>query len=159
MVDFGAAAATPGGIPAPLGQLAAAVLAGDGPAAIRLARQTGALPPDVEVDPRLIIERCTRSSPRRPAIASLTRAGGCAGSWPTSPSRASPPRFAPALRNLTPPPEYALVWRATLSAAGLFAQRGATVVDEQIARHAEQPWPDRPVIGGQPCPGMWERSA
>ena len=23
------------------------------------------------------------------------------------------PRFAPALRNLTPPPEYALVWRAT----------------------------------------------
>ena len=38
MVDFGATAATPGGIPAPFGQLAAAVLAGDGPAAIRLAR-------------------------------------------------------------------------------------------------------------------------
>ena len=37
------------------------------------------------------------------------------------------PRFAPALRNLTPPPQYALVWRATLSAAGLFAQLGATV--------------------------------
>jgi hypothetical protein len=36
-------------------------------------------------------------------------------------------RFAPALRNLTPPREYALVWRATLSAAGLFAQLGATV--------------------------------
>jgi hypothetical protein len=37
------------------------------------------------------------------------------------------PRFAPALRNLTPPPEYALIWQATLSAAGLFAQLGATV--------------------------------
>ena len=37
------------------------------------------------------------------------------------------PRFAPALRNLTPPREYALVWRATLSAAGLYAQLGATV--------------------------------
>jgi hypothetical protein len=37
------------------------------------------------------------------------------------------PRFAPAMRYLTPPPEYALVWRATLSAAGLFAQLGATV--------------------------------
>ncbi len=37
------------------------------------------------------------------------------------------PRFAPALRNLTPPPQYALVWRATLSAAGLCAQLGATV--------------------------------
>jgi hypothetical protein len=37
------------------------------------------------------------------------------------------PRFAPALRKLTPPREYALVWRATLSAAGLFSQLGATV--------------------------------
>ena len=34
-----------------------------------------------------------------------------------------------ALRVVTadPPPEYALAWRATLSAAGLFAQLGATV--------------------------------
>ncbi len=30
-------------------------------------------------------------------------------------------------RTLTPPPQYALLWRATLSAAGLFAQLGATV--------------------------------
>jgi hypothetical protein len=37
------------------------------------------------------------------------------------------PRYAPALRKLTPPPEYALVWRATLAAAGLYAQLGATV--------------------------------
>jgi hypothetical protein len=37
------------------------------------------------------------------------------------------PRFAAALRKLTPPREYALVWRATLSAAGLFSQLGATV--------------------------------
>ena len=37
------------------------------------------------------------------------------------------PRFAPALRHLTPPPQYALLWRATLSAAGLFAQLDATV--------------------------------
>ena len=36
MVDSGAAAATPGGIPAPFGQLAAAVLGGDGPTAIQL---------------------------------------------------------------------------------------------------------------------------
>src|SRR6476646_8690013 len=38
MLDFGAVAATPGGIPAPFGKLAAAVLAGDGPAAIGLTR-------------------------------------------------------------------------------------------------------------------------
>ena len=124
MVDFGAAAATPGGIPAPFGQLAAAaVLAGDGPAAIRLARQTGALPLGVEVDPRLITELL------HPIVAtaagdSFTYSRGWLRGLMT---HFTQPRFAPALRNLTPPPEYALVWRATLSAAGLFAQLGATV--------------------------------
>ena len=123
MLDFGAVAATPGGIPAPFGQLAAAVLAGDGPATIRLARQTGALPADAEVDPRLIIE--------------LLHPLAATGADPTfTYSRAwlrglmthlTQPRFAPALRTLTPPPQYALLWRATLSAAGLFAQLGATV--------------------------------
>ena len=49
-----------------------------------LARQAGALSPDAEVDPRLIIQ-------------------------------------------LLHPPGYALVWGATLSAAGLFARLGATV--------------------------------
>jgi predicted unusual protein kinase regulating ubiquinone biosynthesis (AarF/ABC1/UbiB family) len=56
MLDFGAVAATPGGIPVPFGQLAAAVRAGDGPAAISLARHVGALGRDSQVDPRLILE-------------------------------------------------------------------------------------------------------
>src|SRR6185437_6208171 len=56
MLDFGAVAAVPDGIPAPFGQLAAAVLAGDGPATIRLARQVGALAPDAGVYPQLILE-------------------------------------------------------------------------------------------------------
>ena len=128
MLDFGAAAATPGGIPAPFGQLAAAVLAaavlaGDGPTAIRLARQAGALAPDAEVDPRLIIE-----------LLHPLAATGADTSFTYSRAwlrglmaHLTQPHFAPALRNLTPPPEYALVWRATLSAAGLFAQLGATV--------------------------------
>jgi predicted unusual protein kinase regulating ubiquinone biosynthesis (AarF/ABC1/UbiB family) len=123
MLDFGAVAATPGGIPAPFGQLAAAVLAGDGPAVIRLAQQVGALPPDAEVDPRLIVEFL------RPIAAT-----GAADSFTYSRpwlrglmAHLTEPRFVRALRNLTPPPEYALVWRATLSAAGLFSQLGATV--------------------------------
>jgi predicted unusual protein kinase regulating ubiquinone biosynthesis (AarF/ABC1/UbiB family) len=123
MLDFGAVAATPGGIPAPFGQLAAAVLAGDGSAAMRLVRQVGALPPDAEVDPRLIIE-----------LLDPLAATGAATSFTYSRAwlrglmaHLTEPRFAPALRNLTPPPEYALIWRATLSAAGLFAQLGATV--------------------------------
>ena len=123
MLDFGAVAATPGGIPAPFGQLAAAVLAGDGPGAIRLARLAGALPPDAEVDPRLIIELL------HPLVAT-----GADTSFTYSRAwlrglmaHLTEPRFAPALRNLTPPPQYALIWRATLSAAALFAQLGATV--------------------------------
>ena len=122
MLDFGAVAATPGGIPAPFGQLAAAVLAGDGPAALRLARQVGALAPGANVDPRLIVELLY-------PIVATAAADSFTYSRPWLRglmAHFTEPRFAPALRNLTPPPEYALVWRATLSAAGLFAQLGAT---------------------------------
>jgi hypothetical protein len=123
MLDFGAAAATPGGIPAAFGQLAAAVLAGDGPAATRLARQAGALSPDAQVDPQLIVELLH-------PIAATAATGSFTYSRPWLRglmAHLTGPRFAPALRKLTPPREYALVWKATLSAAGIFAQLGATV--------------------------------
>jgi predicted unusual protein kinase regulating ubiquinone biosynthesis (AarF/ABC1/UbiB family) len=123
MLDFGAVAATPGGIPAPFGQLAAAVLAGDGPTAINLARQVGALSSDAQIDPRLILELLH-------PIVSTAAADTFTYSRPwlrALMAHLTEPRFATALRNLTPPAEYALVWRATLSAAGLFAQLGATV--------------------------------
>jgi len=83
----------------------------------------GALAPDAEVDPELIVElllplaatgASTSYTYSRPWLRGLL-------------AHLTEPRFAPALRNLTPPREYALVWRATLSAAGLFAQLGATV--------------------------------
>jgi predicted unusual protein kinase regulating ubiquinone biosynthesis (AarF/ABC1/UbiB family) len=123
MLDFGAVAALPGGIPVPFGQLAAAVLAGHGPMAVRLARQVGALGPGRELDERLVVELL------HPMVATAAADDftysrpwlrGLMGHF-------TEPRFAPALRSLTPPREYALVWRATLSAAGLFAQLGATV--------------------------------
>ena len=79
--------------------------------------------PGAHIDPRLIIELL------RPLVATAA-AGSFTYSRPWLRSlmaHFTEPRFAPALRNLTPPPEYALVWRATLSAAGLFAQLGATV--------------------------------
>ena len=123
MLDFGAVAAVPGGIPAPFGELAAAVLAADGPTAISLACQVGALAPGAQVDPRLIIELL------HPIVATAA-ADSFTYSRPWLRSlmaHLTQPRFAPAIRKLTPPPEYALVWRATLSAAGLFAQLGATV--------------------------------
>jgi hypothetical protein len=123
VVDGHSAAATPGGIPAPFGQLAAAVLAADGPAAIRLARQAGALAPDADVNPRLIIELLGPLAATGADTSFTYSRGWLRGLM----AHLTEPRFAPALRNLTPPPQYALVWRATLSAAGLFAQLGATV--------------------------------
>jgi predicted unusual protein kinase regulating ubiquinone biosynthesis (AarF/ABC1/UbiB family) len=123
MLDFGAVAAVPGGIPVPFGQLAAAVLAGDGPMVVRLARQVSALPPGLELDERLVVELL------HPMVATAA-ADDFTYSRPWLRglmAHFTEPRFAPALRNLTPPREYALVWRATLSAAGLFAQLGATV--------------------------------
>jgi predicted unusual protein kinase regulating ubiquinone biosynthesis (AarF/ABC1/UbiB family) len=123
MLDFGAAAATPGGIPAAFGQLAAAVLAGDGPAATRLARQAGALGPDAQVDPQLIVELLHPI-----AATAAERSFTYSRPWLRGlMAHLTAPRFAPALHKLTPPPEYALVWKATLSAAGLFAQLEATV--------------------------------
>ena len=123
MLDFGAVAAVPGGIPAPFGQLAAAVLAGDGRTAVDLARQVGALAPGQELDQRLVIELL------RPLVATAA-ADTFTYSRPWLRglmAHFTEPRFASTLRNLTPPREYALVWRATMSAAGLFAQLGATV--------------------------------
>ena len=100
MLDFGAVAATPGGIPAPFGQLAAAVLAWDGPTAMRLARQVGALTPGAEVDPRMIVELL------HPIVATAV-ADSFTYSRPWLRSlmaHLTEPRFARALRNLTPPP-------------------------------------------------------
>jgi predicted unusual protein kinase regulating ubiquinone biosynthesis (AarF/ABC1/UbiB family) len=123
MLDFGAVAAIPGGIPAPFGQLAAAVLAGDGPVAVQLAREVGALPPDAQVDPGLIVE----------LLHPLVAVAGPDSFTYSRPwlrqvmAQFTAPRFAPVVRAMVPPPEYALVWRATLSATGLLAQLGATV--------------------------------
>jgi predicted unusual protein kinase regulating ubiquinone biosynthesis (AarF/ABC1/UbiB family) len=123
MLDFGAVAATPGGIPPQFGQLAAAVLAGDGPTVIGLARQVGALAPDAQLDPELIVDLLHPI-----AATAATDSFTYSRPWLRGlMAHLTDPRFATALRDLTPPPEYALVWRATLSAAGLFAQLGATV--------------------------------
>jgi hypothetical protein len=99
------------------------VLAGDGPAATQLARQAGALSSDAQVDPQLIVELLHPI-----AATAAERSFTYSRPWLRGlMTHLTAPRFAPAVRKLTPPAEYALVWRATLVAAGLFAQLGATV--------------------------------
>jgi len=91
--------------------------------AVRLTRRVGALAPGLKLDQSLLVELL------RPIVATAaTDTFTYSRPWLRGlMAHLTEPRFAPALRNLTPPREYALAWRATLSAAGLFAQLGATV--------------------------------
>jgi predicted unusual protein kinase regulating ubiquinone biosynthesis (AarF/ABC1/UbiB family) len=123
LLDFGSVAHMPSGPPEPLGQLAVAVLAGDGPAAVGWARKAGALPGDVVIDADLLMELL------HPIVAPTA-----ADSFTYSPgwmralmSHLAHPRFAATRRQLTAPLEYALLWRGVLSIGGLYAQLGATV--------------------------------
>jgi predicted unusual protein kinase regulating ubiquinone biosynthesis (AarF/ABC1/UbiB family) len=123
LLDFGSVDAMPDGPPEPFGRLAAAVLAGDGPAAVRWARRAGALRPDVTVESQLLIDFM------RPVVAtaahdSFTYSPGWLRALMTHLTHR---RFATVRKKLTPPREHALIWRGLLSLAGLYAQLGATV--------------------------------
>jgi hypothetical protein len=98
------------------------VLAGDGPAAISLARQAGALPTDAEIDPRLIVELLH-------PIAATAAAASFTYSRPwlrRLMAHLTEPRFAPAMLPDPAPGIRPRLARDALSAAGLFAQLGAT---------------------------------
>jgi predicted unusual protein kinase regulating ubiquinone biosynthesis (AarF/ABC1/UbiB family) len=123
LLDFGSVAAMPDGLPEPLGQLAASVLASDGPSAVRWARQAGALSAEARIDPGLLLELL------RPVAATSAE-----DSFTYSPSwlravmtHLTHSRFAATRRELATPPDYALLWRAVLSLSGLYSQLNATV--------------------------------
>ena len=123
LLDFGSVAWMPDGPPEPLGRLGAAVLASDGPAAVRWAREAGALAPTATVDPGLLLELLD------PIVAATAQA-----TFTYSPpwlralmTHLTQPRFAGIRREASTPLEYALIWRGVISAAGLYAQLGATV--------------------------------
>jgi predicted unusual protein kinase regulating ubiquinone biosynthesis (AarF/ABC1/UbiB family) len=123
LLDFGSVVSMPGGPPQALGRLAAAVLAGDGPSAVRWARQAGTVTSDASVEPRLLLELLG------PIVAptgedSFTYSPGWLRALMT---HLADPRFAGIRRDMTTPLEYALVWRGVLSVGGLYAQLGANV--------------------------------
>jgi predicted unusual protein kinase regulating ubiquinone biosynthesis (AarF/ABC1/UbiB family) len=123
LLDFGSVAAMPDGPPEPLGQLAAAVSASDGPAAIRWARQARLLTPNAPVEPQLLIELL------HPVVAPSTQ-----DSFTYTPAwmrvmmgNLAQSRFAAVRRELSTPQEYPLIWRGVLSVIGLYARLGATI--------------------------------
>jgi predicted unusual protein kinase regulating ubiquinone biosynthesis (AarF/ABC1/UbiB family) len=142
LLDFGSVAEMPDGPPEPLGRLAAAVLANDGPAAVQWARQAGTITATASIDAGLLLELLA------PIVAPTA-----AATFSYSPAwlRAlmthfTQPRFASIRHEMTTPPEYALTWRGVFSIGGLYAQLGATVPSRgfELAyspgfRHATEP--------------------
>jgi predicted unusual protein kinase regulating ubiquinone biosynthesis (AarF/ABC1/UbiB family) len=123
LLDFGSVASMPDGLPQPLGRLAAAVIAGDGPAAVQWARRAGALTPNVTIEPSLLLELLD------PILAPMAdETFTYSPTWLRAlMTHLSNPRFARIRREMTSPLEYTLIWRGVLSVAGLYAQLGATV--------------------------------
>jgi predicted unusual protein kinase regulating ubiquinone biosynthesis (AarF/ABC1/UbiB family) len=123
LLDFGSVAPMPDGLPVPLGRLAAAVVAGDGAAAVHWARRAGALPKDVITEPALLLELLG------PILAPTAQETFTySPTWlRTLMTHLTHPRFARIRREMTTPLEYTLIWRGVLSVAGLYAQLGATV--------------------------------
>jgi predicted unusual protein kinase regulating ubiquinone biosynthesis (AarF/ABC1/UbiB family) len=123
LLDFGAVAAMPDGPPEPLGRLAAAVLASDGPASVRWARRAGLLDPGVTVAPGLLMELL------HPVVATAAEDRfSYSPAWLRAlMTHLTQSRFASVRRELTAPRGYALIWRGVLSVAGLYARLGATV--------------------------------
>jgi hypothetical protein len=113
----------PDGLPVPLGRLAAAVVAGDGAAAVHWARRAGALTTDVITEPALLLELLG------PILAPTAQETFTySPTWlRTLMTHLTQPRFARIRREMTAPLEYTLIWRGVLSVAGLYAQLGATV--------------------------------
>jgi predicted unusual protein kinase regulating ubiquinone biosynthesis (AarF/ABC1/UbiB family) len=130
LLDFGSVASMPDGPPEPLGHLAAAVHSGDSVAALRWAREAGALSPAAAVDPVLLLELL------EPIVAPTRRA-----TFTYSPgwlravmTHLTQSRFAGIRAEMTTPVEYTLIWRGVLSTSGLYAQLGATVPSRGFER-------------------------
>jgi predicted unusual protein kinase regulating ubiquinone biosynthesis (AarF/ABC1/UbiB family) len=130
LLDFGSVASMPDGPPEPLGHLAAAVLAGDGLAAVHWARAAGALTATATVDPGSLLELLD------PIVAPTAAATFTySPSWlRTVMAHLTQPRFARIRAEMATPVEYTLIWRGVLSVSGLYAQLGATVPSRGFER-------------------------
>lgn len=123
VLDWGAAAELPEGIPVPFGLLAAAVLRGDAQLARARAEAAGVLPPGSRLPAEALLSWMSPIvDPVRTPSFTYSRA------WMRAmAARMSEPRQLALSRALRPPARYALVWRAVVSLTGLLSQLGATV--------------------------------
>ncbi len=120
VLDFGAVARTPDGLPEPIGRLTRLALAGDADGVLDGLRQEGFVKPDADIDARTILEYV------RPILEPVaTEEFRFTRSWlRAEASRIANPR-SPAYqlgRHLNLPPAYLLVHRVTLGSIGVLCQ-------------------------------------
>jgi predicted unusual protein kinase regulating ubiquinone biosynthesis (AarF/ABC1/UbiB family) len=120
VLDFGAVARTPDGLPKPIGRLTRLALAGDADGVLDGLREEGFVKPDVDIDARAILEYL------RPILEPIAAEEfRFSRSWlRAEASRIANPR-SPAYqlgRHLNLPPAYLLVHRVTLGSIGVLCQ-------------------------------------
>jgi predicted unusual protein kinase regulating ubiquinone biosynthesis (AarF/ABC1/UbiB family) len=131
VVDFGAVARLPGGIPEPLGRLTRLLINGEGDAAIAVLRAENFVLPGVEVTPAQVMNYF---GPALDPLASENFTFSRA--WlRAQAARLSDPRREDAQvgRLLNLPPSYLLIHRVTLGSIAILCQLGATAPYRQLA--------------------------
>jgi predicted unusual protein kinase regulating ubiquinone biosynthesis (AarF/ABC1/UbiB family) len=125
VVDFGAVARLPGGIPAPLGRLTRLTIDGDPDGVLALMRELGFVRPGIKVTGEEIMDYLgPAADPLRKPTFTFSR------HWMrTQAARIGDPRREEARvgRLLNLPPSYMLIHRVTLGSIGVLCQLGATV--------------------------------
>ncbi|MFN2560903.1 MAG: ABC1 kinase family protein [Jatrophihabitans sp.] len=125
VVDFGAVARLPGGIPAPLGRLSRLTIDGDTEGVLALMRKLGFVRPGIKVTGREILDYLgPAADPLREPTFTFSR------DWMRAQAaRIGDPRREEAQvgRQLNLPPSYMLIHRVTLGSIGVLCQLGATV--------------------------------
>jgi predicted unusual protein kinase regulating ubiquinone biosynthesis (AarF/ABC1/UbiB family) len=125
VVDFGAVARLPGGIPAPLGRLSRLTIDGDTEGVLALMRKLGFVRPGIKVTGREILDYLgPAADPLREPTFTFSR------EWMRAQAaRIGDPRREEAQvgRQLNLPPSYMLIHRVTLGSIGVLCQLGATV--------------------------------
>jgi predicted unusual protein kinase regulating ubiquinone biosynthesis (AarF/ABC1/UbiB family) len=124
VIDFGAVARFPGGLPEPLGRLTRMAIEGDVDGVMAGLRAENFIRPDVKVDPQRVYEYL------RPMLEPLVEPRfRFSREWMrTEAARIADPRSEIALagRSLNLPPSYLLIHRVTIGSIGVLCQLGAT---------------------------------
>jgi predicted unusual protein kinase regulating ubiquinone biosynthesis (AarF/ABC1/UbiB family) len=131
VVDFGAVARLPGGVPEPLGRMTRLAVDGDGAGLLALMRDLGFVRPGIKVTAEEVLRYLGPAlEPLREPTFTFSR------DWMRKEAaRIGDPRREEARigRQLNLPPSYLLIHRVTLGSIGVLCQLGATAPYRQLA--------------------------